>query len=183
MKYDDASWHYEGEYPTDLPPEAGATHIGMFLAWMLLHGFASSDVQEDAVAELAALQRREISGAEFLRRVCDEALTDGEFSEEGNAFATAYYQSEDGEGYGLYIDDYIATFALSDDTDDDNCLYRLNDNWDNYDKLAAVIDRRYDEWRAQGRPASYRGIEPAPTVLFLQYLRGTAFIPPDTPQV
>ena len=136
MKYDDASWHYEGEYPADLPPEAGATHIGMFLAWMLLHGFASGDVQEDAAAELAALQRREISGAEFLRRVCDEALT------------------EDGEGYGLYIDDYIATFALSDDTDDDNCLYRLNDNWDNYDKLAAVIDRRYDEWRAQGRPAS-----------------------------
>ena len=33
MKYDDASWHYEGAYPADLPPEAGATHIGMFLAW------------------------------------------------------------------------------------------------------------------------------------------------------
>ena len=154
MKYDDASWHYEGAYPADLPPEAGATHIGMFLAWMLLHGFASSDVQEDAAAELAALQRREISGAAFLRRVCDEALTDGEFSDEGNAFAAAYYQSEDGEGYGLYIDDYTATFALSDDTDDDNCLYRLDDNWGNYDKLAAVIDRRYGEWLAQGRPAS-----------------------------
>ena len=150
MKYDDASWHYGGAYPADLPPEAGATHIGMFLAWMLLHGFASSDVQEDAAAELAALQRREISGAEFLCRVCDEALTDGEFSEEGNAFAAAYYQSEDGEGYGRYLNDYTATF----DSNDNDSLYRIDDNWDNYDKLAAVIDRRYDGWLAQGRPAS-----------------------------
>lgn len=26
MKYDDASWHYGGEFPDDLPPTAGATH-------------------------------------------------------------------------------------------------------------------------------------------------------------
>ncbi|WP_265102660.1 hypothetical protein [Acinetobacter sp. 'aerobic (ED)'] len=36
MKYDDASWHYGGDFPADLPQEAGATHIGMFLTWMLL---------------------------------------------------------------------------------------------------------------------------------------------------
>ena len=29
MKYDDASWHYNGDFPTDLPVEAGATHIGL----------------------------------------------------------------------------------------------------------------------------------------------------------
>ncbi|RML48695.1 DUF7832 domain-containing protein [Pseudomonas avellanae] len=32
MKYDDASWHYNGNFPSDLPDTAGATHIGMFLA-------------------------------------------------------------------------------------------------------------------------------------------------------
>ena len=37
-KYDDAYWHYRGEFPTELPASAGATHIGMFVAWALLAG-------------------------------------------------------------------------------------------------------------------------------------------------
>ncbi|WP_262497415.1 DUF7832 domain-containing protein [Pedobacter caeni] len=28
-KYDDASWHYGGDFPKDLPQINGATHIGM----------------------------------------------------------------------------------------------------------------------------------------------------------
>ncbi|MGN6118448.1 MAG: DUF7832 domain-containing protein, partial [Rhodanobacter sp.] len=40
MKYDDASWHYGGDFPKDLPDEAGATHTGMFVAWALLSGLA-----------------------------------------------------------------------------------------------------------------------------------------------
>ncbi len=35
IKYDGVSCHYEGDFPTDLPNDAGATHIGIFLAWML----------------------------------------------------------------------------------------------------------------------------------------------------
>ena len=38
MKYDDWSWHSGREFPAGLPPEAGAIHIGMFVAWALLHG-------------------------------------------------------------------------------------------------------------------------------------------------
>lgn len=40
MKYDDASWHVGGEFPKELPPQAGATHIGMFAAWCMLAGLA-----------------------------------------------------------------------------------------------------------------------------------------------
>ena len=36
MKYGGASWCYEGGFPAGLPLEAGAAHIGMSLAWMLL---------------------------------------------------------------------------------------------------------------------------------------------------
>jgi hypothetical protein len=36
MKYDDASWHFGGEFPKDLPEEAAATHTGMFVAWAFL---------------------------------------------------------------------------------------------------------------------------------------------------
>ncbi len=31
MKYDDASWHYGGEFPADSPDEFGGTHIGLSL--------------------------------------------------------------------------------------------------------------------------------------------------------
>jgi len=47
MKYDDASWHYDGEFPADLPPEAGATHIGMYLAWCLLNELAGPLYTDD----------------------------------------------------------------------------------------------------------------------------------------
>ena len=35
MTYDKADWHYGGDFPSDLKPEDGATHIGMFLAWII----------------------------------------------------------------------------------------------------------------------------------------------------
>ena len=74
MKFDDASWHYEGDYPADLPESAAATHIGMFLAWALLHGMAGELIDDSAEA-LAALQRR-VTGAQFLITELDEKLID-----------------------------------------------------------------------------------------------------------
>jgi len=46
-KYDDASWHYGGEYPAGLPNEAAGTHIGMFFAWCMLNGCASKEVADE----------------------------------------------------------------------------------------------------------------------------------------
>ena len=37
---------------------AAATHIGMFLAWALLHGMAGEELIDDSAEALAALQRR-----------------------------------------------------------------------------------------------------------------------------
>ena len=33
MKYDDASWHYGGNFPKGLSRKNGATHIAFFLVW------------------------------------------------------------------------------------------------------------------------------------------------------
>jgi hypothetical protein len=53
VKYDDASWHYGGDFPKGLPQKAGATHIGMFLAWMILNGLSSEELmEEDDVLDL-----------------------------------------------------------------------------------------------------------------------------------
>ena len=40
MKYDDARWHFGGEYPKDSPQEFGGTHIGLLLKWCFIKGWA-----------------------------------------------------------------------------------------------------------------------------------------------
>ncbi len=39
MKYDDASWHYGGEFPESSSTEFGATHIALFLKWCFQKGW------------------------------------------------------------------------------------------------------------------------------------------------
>ena len=51
MKYDDASWHYSGDFPKDLPNEAGSTHIAMYAAWSALNGLASEYHTDECGAE------------------------------------------------------------------------------------------------------------------------------------
>ncbi|WP_409301265.1 hypothetical protein [Pseudomonas sp. KCJK8993] len=145
MKYDDASWHYGGDFPSDLPPSAGATHIGLFLAWMLLNGFASEELEEDAAEELAQLRSRKLDGREFLFKMLDERLYDEDFNAEGNAFAAAYYAGKDSNV--RYSDDYEQLLAPIPDT-----IYRVENSWSNYDLLAPVLDGRLAQWRAMGRP-------------------------------
>ncbi|MGE8411386.1 MAG: hypothetical protein ACN6QY_03395 [Pseudomonas sp.] len=145
MKYDDASWHYGGDFPSDLPPSAGATHIGLFLAWMLLNGFASEELEEDAAAELAQLRSRNLDGREFLFKMLDEKLYDEDFNAEGNAFAVAYYAGKNHDG--RYSEDYEQLLAPAPDT-----IYRVENSWSNYDLLAPRLEKRLTQWRAMGRP-------------------------------
>ncbi len=146
MKYDDAAWHSEGDFPEGLAPEAGATHIGMFLAWMLLQGFASEALRADAQDDVAALQARAVTGAQFLLKVLDGKLIDEDFTQEGNAFALAYYEGQDNDS--RYVDDYFACFGVDADS-----LYEVPDTWANYEKLSERISQRFATWKAQGRPA------------------------------
>lgn len=145
MKDGDAFRHYGGEFPDNLPTEAGATHIGMFLAWMLCHDLASDGLREDAGGEIAALRARDITGAQFLLTVLDEKMTVQEFSGDGNAFALAYYEGKNGDSH--YMFDY--TEILGENADN---VYAVADTWKNYDRLAAKMRERYDAWLAAGRP-------------------------------
>jgi len=60
MKYDDASWHYGGDFPKDLPNEAGATHIAMFVAWCLLNGLAGEIHTDDFPEEFELLKPQQL---------------------------------------------------------------------------------------------------------------------------
>ena len=139
MKYDDASWHYGGDFPKDLPDRAGAIHAGMFLAWALRSGLGGELYTEEDSQELEKLRSRETTPGEFFFSQCDGKLTDEEFNDEGNRFVAAYFDAADGK----YLADYEATLGSQLPS-----LYHVPDSWESFDAIAPVLDRRLLEWRS-----------------------------------
>ncbi len=143
MKHDDASWHYGGRFPEDLPREAGGTHIGMFLAWAIINHLENEMHLDQSQEDLVAVRERRMTGRTFLFKVCDEKFCDDDLSDKGNAFAQWYYIDR-------YWDDYLDTFfpdiwAIYNTA---GTVYHVADTWENFDKLAPLITTRYETWKA-----------------------------------
>ncbi|MBN8282784.1 hypothetical protein [Zoogloea sp.] len=107
MKYDDANWHCGSDnFPEDQPEEYGATHIGLFLKWCFIQGWAGAlHLREEPDAVHAVIAGR-LSGTEFLLTYCDGKLTNESLNAAGNAFAEKYYGDQ-----GLYLQDYSEHFG------------------------------------------------------------------------
>jgi hypothetical protein len=138
MKYDDASWHYGGNFPHDLPPIAGATHTGMFFAWALLSGFGSSFHLEDFPEGLSQLEKREITPGAYFFKFLDGKFVDSDLNEEGNAFTASYFDFQTGK----FLADYEALLGKGLPE-----LYYVADTWENFDLLKPLLDSRLKEWR------------------------------------
>ncbi len=91
-KYDDVSWHEEGEYPTELPPQNAGSHIAYFLAWALRRGLLSENVKRDFAREVAAIERGEIESPKLLAAM-DGKLTSEDLNERGRVFAAKFYDT------------------------------------------------------------------------------------------
>ncbi|HTQ81512.1 MAG TPA: hypothetical protein VMM92_16050 [Thermoanaerobaculia bacterium] len=134
MHYDDAAWHYKGDFPAGLPPEHGATHIGMFLGWAILRDLVGDLHRQDpdAAFDLERVRDRHLRPRDFLLNWCDEKLTEADLNAEGNAFASAYYQEH-------YLIDWATLFPEN---------YRVDDSWENFDHLVELLDERYAAWQS-----------------------------------
>jgi len=140
MKYDDASWHYGGNFPKDLPIGAGATHTGMFVAWALLSGLAGDIFNHDFSNEIPKLVSRSVMPGAFFLESCDGKFTDDDLNDEGNEFALAYFDFQNGK----YLADYELTLGA--EVVD---LYHVMDTWENFERLKPVLDQRFAEWRTK----------------------------------
>jgi hypothetical protein len=140
---DRAEWHYAGNFPTDLPPENGGTHIGMYLAWIVQKDLGSAVLRKHARDSLPLLQQRKITGRELLYTELDEKFSDALLTKLGKDFTRDYYQTD------CYIDDYDEVLGGKLPT-----LYHVHDSWANFDKLAPVIDQRFIRWQKGETPPS-----------------------------
>ncbi|WP_144391800.1 hypothetical protein [Pleionea sediminis] len=137
MKYDDASWHYGGDFPENLPTEAGATHIGMFVTWCLLNDLGGELHTDELPESLAILRERKNTPGQWFIENCDEKFTDEDLNEIGNAFTHFFYASDEAPYYSVY----------------ENCLgeniehlYEVPDTWESYDKLAPFLSENFQSW-------------------------------------
>ena len=137
---DRMDWHYGGDFPEGLPTENGGTHIGMYLAWIINNDLIGEMHLEDAPESILAVKNRQITGRDFLIQECDEKFWNDDWNEEGLAFTNHYYS--DDSGMKQYIQDYEQ--ILSNDV---ASTYHVEDTWDNYDKVARVLDIRFKEWK------------------------------------
>jgi hypothetical protein len=150
-KYDDASWHYGGDYPKDLPNENGATHIGMFIAWCINNDLVSDELKEDAKEEIDDVKSHKMTGGEFLIKVCDEKFTDYDLNEIGNEFASDYYEEDTkfGKKYNSFLDDYSEIFDEKAEKSgfEYESFYHVENTFENYDLIKKRIDKRFGEWK------------------------------------
>jgi hypothetical protein len=141
-EYDDWRWHIEGQFPHDQPPEQGYVHIGIYVAWLIGRGFIDPDwIARAGVsrAVAAVAERREAPCA--LRDMTDGRLASDMLAPEGRAFTGAYYAPE----YG-YAGDWRRAFGRRADR------YDVPDGWETFDRIAPVLDWRYEAWIAAGKP-------------------------------
>lgn len=136
---DRADWHYGGNYPPELPPENGATHIGMYLAWIILRGLGSKELIKHAGDTYNWVRNREVTGRDLLITKLDEKFFDELLSAEGKAFTKSYYETN---GFANDYDQVLGGDLPS--------LYHVANTWENFDKLAPVLDERLAAWRALG---------------------------------
>ncbi len=138
MAIDRIDWHGESAEQAGFPNENGGTHIGIYLAWMINHHLEGEFHQEESAEELEQVRTRQITGREFLTRMCDEKFLEEDLNEEGSAFTQAYYESNE------YFKDYDATLVDSNGLTD---TYAVEDTWENYYLMADVISQKYKQWK------------------------------------
>lgn len=140
MAYDRADFDYSTE-DQPLPKGHAATHIGMFIAWTIEHGLENDFHRQHSAELLEKLRRRELTGRQFFEAVCGDQFAEKDLNPEGNSFASWYYADEAGNRR-LYFADYKETLAKKLPS-----FWHVADTWENYDRIAPIITRRYGEWK------------------------------------
>jgi hypothetical protein len=133
--YDNAKQHFLGNFPDSLPIEQAYVHIGMYLAWIIENNLYSEFFLEEAEVQIFRLQRKEIS-CTILSEMWDGYLGFELFNREGNMFTYYYY------GGGLYRKDYDEVLVKKLPS-----IYHVTDSWENYEKIKARIEMRFQDWK------------------------------------
>ena len=139
---DDWRWHVEGQFPAGQAPEQGYVHIGVFTAWLIGRGLLDAGWVAEAglVTQVIDLAQRRVAPCALLEPTSGR-LVRAMLGADGAAFSGAYYAPQ----YG-YPSDWRHVFGRAADR------YDVPGDWTTFDRIAPVIDGRYNNWTRGGRP-------------------------------
>ena len=138
--YDKAKYHFESVEEHGLAEEQAYVPTAFFFGWLMAHDLMSAESLEDCAKQVEEFKARAIT-PHPIYEWWDCCLVDDMLSDEGNAFAQAYFDFETGR----YLADYSEVLVKELPSE-----FHVEFNWANYDAMAARIDHRYAEWRAGG---------------------------------
>lgn len=131
--YDKAKWHYDGNFPRWRRKRQAFVHTGFFLAWLADRSLVSDLIASESADRIAALRDRRGQPGDLYAE-WDGVLVPEMLNEEANAFARAYYEQR-------FFDDYESVFPEGNN-------YKVRGSWQNYDRLAPLLDVRLADWRS-----------------------------------
>ena len=136
--YDKAKWHDETVQNYGLPESHASHHIVFFFRWLIEHDLISEWLRTEFPDDYAAVRAGRLSALDYFDSL-DRCLISDMLSDEGNAFAEAYFDYD----HGRYISDLIGTLQGSLQSE-----FHIPFNDDTYGRLKAVIDKRYSAWKS-----------------------------------
>ena len=131
-KYDDPSWHFSDDHAD----EAAYTHIAFFYVWAVSQDLAKEPDTYETPKNRQRLAERAIKPREYYLWIEGDKLTHHDLNDFGNAFAESYFSP-------AYFEDYAKVFGFTANSGD---FYTVGDTWENFDRLADVLDKRFLDW-------------------------------------
>jgi hypothetical protein len=136
--YDKAKYHYETVEEHGLSEVHAANHTVFFLRWLIENNLMSQEFMDETGGEIEKFRAGEATIHEVYEW-WDCCLFDEMLSEEGNSFAMHYFDFAKGK----HIHDYIELLQGGLPSE-----FHIDYNEANYQRMKAVIDRRFKQWKA-----------------------------------
>lgn len=138
--YDKIDWNAD-VLDEGLDDEQAAVPAAFFYGWLLSRGLLSGGYAQPGSDMFTQYQARRVTALELYWE-SDGCLDERDLTDEGNAFARAYYRA-DGESPSYYAD---LTETLADGLPSE---YHVPYTWENQERMDKIIDQRYARWRTE----------------------------------
>lgn len=135
--FDKAKYHFDSIDEAGLDEEQAFVHTGLFFAWIIKNDLYSEFLLEESKEEIEQTKTEEITPCELYMN-WDGVFIGELLNKVGFNFALDYFEFENGE----YVNDYELTLTSENDPD----IFRVKNRWENYHKIAKVIDKRFKKW-------------------------------------
>jgi predicted DNA-binding WGR domain protein len=137
--FDNASWHYGGDFPSDLDNHQAYIHTGLYIGWLLREGLFTSVFQKDNKEGISRFLHKDITAPDFYEKYMDGKFMSYELSDQGIAFTIYYFDTDFSRS--MYINDLITILCKN-----ISSVYYIKDNWQNFEIMADLINKRYQNW-------------------------------------